>query len=406
MKSFKLEFPNADGQMLSARLEMPVDKKPKAYALFAHCFTCSKNLMAVTNISRALTSRGIAVLRFDFTGLGDSEGEFADTNFSSNVQDLIVAAEYLKSEYEAPKLIVGHSLGGAAVLIAAHKLPYITAVATVGAPADPPHVKHLFEGALDEIETAGKAKVSLGGRPFTIKKQFIDDLQEYEQSQVIKELDRPLLILHSPQDDTVDIKNAEKIYLAAHHPKSYISLDGADHLLTRKEDASYVGEVIASWATRYLPKPDEDGLTTDHQVVVRNEKERGLLTEILANGHYMIADEPKDVGGTDLAGTPYDLLVASLGACTAMTIRLYANHKGLDLEEVKVHLTREKRHAADAESLDEKSKMEFIDRELELTGNLTEEQRNRIVEIADRCPVHKTLTQGLIVNTKLKQAVS
>lgn len=402
MKSFKLQFPNTEGQLLSARLEMPVDKKPKAYALFAHCFTCSKNLMAVTNISRALTSRGIAVLRFDFTGLGDSEGEFADTNFSSNVQDLIVAAEYLKTQYEAPKLIVGHSLGGAAVLIAAHQLPYIAAVATVGAPADPPHVKHLFEGSLNEIETTGEAMVSLGGRPFTIKKQFIDDLEDYEQSQVIKQLNRPLLILHSPQDDTVDIKNAEKIYLAAMHPKSYISLDGADHLLTRKEDAAYVGEVIASWATRYLPKSEDTGLVTDHQVVVRNEKERGLLTEIMANGHYMIADEPKDVGGTDLAGTPYDLLVASLGACTAMTIRLYANHKGIDLDEVKVHLTREKRHAADAETLDEKSKMEFIDRELELTGRLTEEQRNRIVEIADKCPVHKTLTQGLTVTTTLK----
>lgn len=388
--------------MLSARLEMPVDKRPQAYAIFAHCFTCSKNLMAVTNISRALTSKGIAVLRFDFTGLGDSEGEFADTNFSSNVQDLILAAEYLEENYEAPKLIVGHSLGGAAVLIAASKLPSIIAVSTVGAPADPPHVKHLFEESLDQIEVSGEAKVSLGGRPFTIKKQFIDDLEEYEQSQVMKELNRPLLILHSPQDDTVDIKNAEKIYLAAKHPKSYISLDGADHLLTRKEDASYVGEVIASWATRYLPKHEDEGLKTNHQAVVRNEKERGLLTEILANGHYMIADEPKDVGGTDLAGTPYDLLVASLGACTAMTIRLYANHKGIDLDEVKVHLSREKRHAADAANLDEKSKVEFIDRELELTGNLTDEQRNRIVQIADRCPVHKTLTHGVVVNTKLK----
>ncbi len=381
---------------------MPVDKKPKAYALFAHCFTCSKNFMAVTNISRALTAKGIAVLRFDFTGLGDSEGEFAETNFSSNVQDLVVAAEYLEANYEAPKLLVGHSLGGAAVLMAAHKLPAVAAVATIGAPSDPPHVKHLFEGALDQIEDAGQAKVSLGGRPFTIKKQFIDDLNHYEESQAIKELDRPLLILHSPQDDTVDIKNAEKIYKAAMHPKSYISLDGADHLLSRKEDAAYVGEVIASWATRYLPAQAHDDLATDFQVVVRNEKERGLLTEILANGHYMIADEPKDVGGTDLAGTPYDLLVASLGACTAMTIRLYANHKGLDLQEVKVHLSREKRHAADAAVLDEKSKVEFIDRALELTGNLTEEQRNRIVEIADRCPVHKTLTHGLTVTTTLK----
>jgi len=402
MKTIRLQFPNAIGEMLSAKLEMPVDKKPIAFALFAHCFTCSKNLMAVTHISRGLTAKGIAVLRFDFTGLGESEGDFADTNFSSNVDDLVVAAEYLKSEYEAPKLLVGHSLGGAAVLIAASKLPYIEAVATVGAPADPPHIKHLFTSSLEEISTSGKADVSLSGRPFTIKKQFIDDLDHYEQSQSIKNLEKPLLILHSPQDEIVDITNAEKIYKTAMHPKSYISLDGADHLLTDKADAQYVGEVIASWAKRYIQYETDLDLTTDRQVVVRNEKENGLLTEVLANGHYLITDEPTDVGGTDLGGTPYDLLVASLGACTAMTIRMYANHKGIDLHEVKVHLSREKRHAADAANLDEKSKVEFIDREIELTGNLTEEQRKRMLEIADKCPVHRTLTKGLQVNTLLK----
>ncbi|OEK06916.1 bifunctional alpha/beta hydrolase/OsmC family protein [Roseivirga misakiensis] len=402
MKTIRLQFPNANGEQLSAKLEMPVDKKPVAYALFAHCFTCSKNLMAVTHISRGLTAKGIAVLRFDFTGLGESEGDFEDTNFSSNVEDLIVAAEYLKSEYEAPKLLVGHSLGGAAVLIAAGKLAYIEAVATVGAPADPPHVQHLFGNSIEEIKVSGKADVSLGGRPFTIKKQFIDDLQHYEDSEGIKNLNKPLLILHSPQDETVDIKNAEKIYTAAMHPKSYISLDGADHLLSKKADAQYVGEVVASWAKRYVSYEEKLDLTTDRQVVVRNEKENGLLTEVLANGHYLVTDEPTDVGGTDLGGTPYDLLVASLGACTAMTIRLYANDKDIDLQEVKVHLSREKRHATDAINLDEKSKVEFIDRELELTGNLTEDQRNRIVEIADKCPVHKTLTKGLQVTTVLK----
>lgn len=402
MKTIKLQFPNSSGEMLSAKLEMPVDKKPVAFALFAHCFTCSKNLMAVTHISRGLTAKGIAVLRFDFTGLGDSEGDFADTNFSSNVQDLIVAAEYLRVQYEAPKILVGHSLGGAAVLIAASKLSYIAAVATVGAPADPPHIKHLFGSSLEEIEGSGKANVSLGGRPFTIKKQFIDDLEHYEKSQGIKNLGKPLLILHSPQDEIVDISNAEKIYVTAKHPKSYVSLDGADHLLTDKEDAIYVGEIIASWAKRYVPFKTSTDLTTDSQVVVRNEKDRGLLTEVLANGHYLIADEPAEVGGTDLGGTPYDLLVASLGTCTAITIRMYANHKGIDLQEVKVHLSREKRHAADATDLRESSKVEFIDRELELTGDLTEEQRNRIVQIADKCPVHRTLTKGLRVNTILK----
>ncbi len=403
MKTTKLQFENADGFLLSARLEFPVDKRPEAFAIFAHCFTCTKNLLAVTNISRALTSKGIAVLRFDFTGLGESEGDFADTNFSSNVDDLVVAADYLRSNYEAPKIIIGHSLGGAAVLMAASRIAEIQAVSTIGAPADPPHVKHLFQNSIEEIEASGKAEVSLGGRPFTIKKQFIDDLEKNDLASTIKSLRKPLLILHSPQDDTVDISNAAKIYNAAMHPKSYISLDGADHLLMRKEDSLYVGDMIAAWAVRYIEMSEPEGLDTDMQVVVRNERDKGLLTEIKASGHYLIADEPKSVGGTDLGGTPYDLLVSALGACTAMTIRLYANHKGIDLDEVKVHLTRSKRYADDANDPEnDKSLLEFIDREVEITGDLTPAQRNRIIEIADRCPVHKTLTNGLKINTKEK----
>jgi len=403
MKTVKLQFMNAEGLLLSARLEQPIDKKPVAYALFAHCFTCSKNLIAVTNISRALTSKGIAVLRFDFTGLGESEGDFADTNFSGNIQDLIVAAEYLEENYEAPSILVGHSLGGAAVLMAASQLDFVKSVVTIGAPADTPHLKNLFESSLEEIEENGKAVVSLGGRPFTIKKQFIDDLDKTELTSVISELRKPLLIFHSPQDETVDIKNAEKIYVAAHHPKSYVSLDRADHLLTSKEDSLYVGETIATWAKRYVNlEMNEEGLETTHQVVVRNEKEDGLLSEIMANKHYLIADEPKDVGGTNLGGTPYDLLVSALGACTAMTIRLYANHKKIALNDVKVHLTFDKRHAEDAMN-GSAAQMEFIDREVELTGDLTEEQRERILQIADKCPVHKTLTKGLTINTKLKE---
>lgn len=402
MKTIKLQFQNAEGQNLVGRLEMPVDKRVKAYALFAHCFTCTKNLMAVTNISRSLTAKGIAVLRFDFTGLGESEGDFSDTNFSSNVQDLISAAEYLKEYYETPRIIIGHSLGGAAVLMAASQLDYIEAIVTVGAPADPPHVKHLFQSSLEEIEQNGEAEVLLSGRPFKVKKQFIDDLEKSNLNQLIGSLRRPLLVLHSPQDEIVGISNAEKIYLAAHHPKSYISLDGADHLLTRKEDASYVGEVIASWSSRYIQEEEEDGLRTDHQVVVRNERDKGLLSEIMANGHYMVADEPASIGGNNLGGTPYDLLVAALGACTAITLRMYANHKKIDLEEVKVHLTREKRHAEDAQDLSEKSKIEFIDMELELSGNLTQEQRERILEISHKCPVHNTLINGLTINGKLK----
>ena len=287
--------------------------------------------------------------------------------------------------------------------MAALAIPEIKAISTIGAPADPSHVKHLFQNSLEEIKEKGKAVVSLGGRPFTIKKQFVDDLEQNELSSIIKRLKKPLLILHSPQDEIVDISNAAKIYEAAMHPKSYISLDGADHLLTQKEDSLYAGDMIAAWAARYSDTKTNDDLETDMQVVVRNEKELGLLTEVKASGHYLLADEPEDVGGSNLGGTPYDLLMAALGACTAMTIRMYANHKGINLEEVKVHLTREKRYSEDAQNPDNaKGKMEFIDREVELAGDITEEQRKRIIEIADKCPVHKTLTNGLTINTKEK----
>lgn len=402
MKTIKLNFPNQEGQTLAARLELPVDKQVRAYAIFAHCFTCSKNLVAVTHISRALASKGIAVLRFDFTGLGESEGDFEDTNFSSNVSDLVTAAEYLKENYGEAKILVGHSLGGAAVLMAASKLTNIEAIVTIGAPADPVHVTRLFKDSLEKIDKSGKAEVSLGGRPFTITKQFVKDLEEYEKFEVLKQLKKPLLVMHSPQDTIVDIKNAEKIYVSAMHPKSYISLDGADHLVTKKEDAEYVGQMVGAWASRYVTFEEPKELKTKEQVVLRNEAEKGLLTEVMANGHFLLADEPEDEGGTNLGGSPYDLLMAALGTCTAMTIRMYANHKKWPLEEVKVHLTREKRHAEDATDLSDKNKLEFIDRYVELSGNLSNEQRERILEIANKCPVHKTLTNGLEVNTTLK----
>lgn len=402
MKTIKLQFANEQGHQLSAWLEMPVNKKPVAYALMAHCFTCTKNLMAVTNISRALTAKNIAVMRFDFTGLGESEGDFADTNFSGNVQDLICAADHLKQQYEEPNIMIGHSLGGAAAILAASLLQSIEAVVTIGAPADPPHVKHLFESSLEEIDQTGFARVSIGGRPFTIKKQFIEDLEKNDLTNTIASLKKPLLVFHSPQDEIVDIKNAERIYTAAHHPKSYVSLNKADHLLTNKKDATYVGEVIASWAERYVSLEKQLALDTDHQVVVRNERDNGYLSEVMANGHYLKADEPQSVGGDNLGGTPYDLLVASLGACTAITLRMYAKHKKLPLEEIKVHLSRIKAHAGDAKKLDMSSLMETIEMELELTGDLTEEQRNRVLDISYKCPVHKTLTKGLQVNTKLK----
>lgn len=341
-------------------------------------------------------------MRFDFTGLGESEGDFAESNFSSNVQDLICAADYLSQNYQVPKIIIGHSLGGAAILMASSLIDGIEAMVTIGAPADPPHVKRLFQNSIAEIEATGLAQVSIGGRPFTIKKQFIDDLEKNDLATTISKLKKPLLVFHSPQDDIVDIKNAEKIYRAAHHPKSYISLDRADHLLSKKEDAAYVGEVIASWANRYVSLAEKQDLDTDHQAVVRNEKQNGLLTEINANGHYLIADEPKAVGGENAGGTPYDLLVSALGACTAITLRMYANHKKLALDEIKVHLTREKRHAVDAKNFDLASLMEFIDMEIELNGSLSEAEKTRVLEIAHRCPVHQTLTHGLRINAKLK----
>jgi putative redox protein len=244
MQFKNLEFKNKDGQTLSARLDFPVDGKPVAYALFAHCFTCSKNIKAIAHISRALTREGLAVLRFDFTGLGESEGDFADTNFSSNVDDLIVAADYLKSNYQAPEILIGHSFGGAAVLQAAGRIPSSKAVVSIAAPSDPQHVTRALGGAAVSIQNQGQADVTLAGRTFTLKKQFLDDLDFVNMADTLKNLDRALLVLHSPIDETVGIENAAQIFQAARHPKSFISLDTADHLLTNSGDSLYAGSVI------------------------------------------------------------------------------------------------------------------------------------------------------------------
>lgn len=251
MESEKIEFTGSTGETLSAKIDLPEDT-PKAYALFAHCFTCSKDLKAVGNITKSLSQIGIATLRFDFTGLGQSGGDFADTNFSSNVQDLVSAYEYMKNEFDTPSILIGHSLGGAAVLQAAHKMDSIKAVATIGAPSDPSHVIENFEMSLDEINEKGSAKVTLEGRPFTIKKQFIDDLEETRMHDFIQTLGKALIIFHSPIDNTVGIDNASKIFTAAKHPKSFISLDKAGHLLLEKEDSEYVGKVLGTWAEKYI----------------------------------------------------------------------------------------------------------------------------------------------------------
>lgn len=398
----KLSFENADGDVLAARLDLPVEGAPVAYALFAHCFTCSKNLKAVGHISRALTQQGIAVLRFDFTGLGESEGEFSDTNFSSNVEDLLVAARFLDAHYEPPSILIGHSLGGAAVMQAANQLESVAAVATIGAPYDPAHVKHLFDEAEGEIHHKGEATVRLGGRPFTIKKQFLDDLDAHRVEERIKSLNRALLVFHSPVDQTVGIENAALIYQAAKHPKSFISLDQADHLLTDETDSLYVGAVLAAWAKKYVNLDRVKARLQpldDHRVVVQIGSS-GFRTDVFASGHALVADEPESVGGTNLGPTPYDLLNAGLGACTVMTLRMYADRKGWPLKSVTARLKHAKVHAEDCATCENKpAKIDQIDREIELEGPLDASQKKRLLEIADKCPVHRTLEGDIRVVT-------
>ncbi len=400
-KITKITFPNSEGQQLAARLELPLDQHPHNFVLFAHCFTCSKNLGAVRAISDALTQKGLGVLRFDFTGLGDSEGDFADTNFSSNVNDLIAAAEYLEKNYQAPSLLIGHSLGGAAVLYAAQQLESVRAIATVGAPAEPQHVNHLLQSGITEIEKTGQATVSIGGRPFTIKKQFLDDLQTKQLKNIIPNLKKALLILHSPQDRTVSIDNAQQLYLAAKHPKSFITLDGADHLLSNKKDALYTGHMIASWSERYLEKTIATPLKSNNQVAVRLNDVDQYTTEVKAGKHLLLADEPESVGGNDFGPSPYEYVSSGLGACTVMTLHMYARRKKWPLEEVTVHIDHGKRYPSEIEEDNPKNKLDHFDRYIEIKGDLDEAQRNRLLEIADRCPVHRTLHNEVIITTKL-----
>lgn len=399
MKTTKLSFQNADGIQLSARLELPVDQKAHNFVLFAHCFTCNKNLNAIHSISHALTQEGFGVLRFDFTGLGESEGEFADTNFSSNIQDLVAAADFLSSEYQAPTLLIGHSLGGAAVLACKQYLSEVKAVATIGAPYQPEHVAHLFEDAKPEIEATGVANVKIAGRTFAVKKQFLEDIDGVKMHQVIQNLEAALLIFHAPQDNVVEIDNATQIFKAAVHPRSFISLDGADHLLSRAKDSRYVGQAIAAWADRYIEIPEDKSLETAHQVI--GEIEDSYTMDFKAGKHRLRADEPESVGGSDLGPDPYSLLLTSLGACTGMTLRMYANRKDWKLERVKVHLKHEKIYAKDCEDCTtEQGKIDEITRFIEIEGDLTTEQIQKLMEIADKCPVHRTLHSEIKVRTK------
>lgn len=405
MQLQKLAISGPGGQTLSALLDLPLDGKPMAYALFAHCFTCSKDLKAIYHISRTLTRERIGVLRFDFTGLGESGGDFADTSLLSNVEDLVAAAKFLSSRFEGPRLLIGHSFGGAAVLQAAASIPSVRAVVTIAAPADPRHVSKSLGPATESIASRGEAQVNIAGRTFTLRRKFLDDLRQIDPEAVIQNLNRPLLVMHSPLDDVVGIENAARIFQTARHPKSFVSLDQADHLLSNPADSRYAGAVIAAWAKRYISTPvakEAAAPAADTRVTARTGR-GGFLTEILANRHSLVADEPVQAGGTDQGPTPFDLLVAALGACTSMTLRMYADRKGWPLEAATVRLQHEKIHAVECEACETREGLlDRIEREIEIEGPLDHDQKKRLLQIADRCPVHRTLTSEIEIKTRLK----
>lgn len=401
----RFTFPGANGADLSARLDLPIGK-PKAYALFAHCFTCSKDILAASRIADELTGHGIAVVRFDFTGLGKSGGEFSNTNFSSNVGDLVAAADHMRESLEAPQILIGHSLGGAAVLVAADKIAEVRAVATIGAPGDPSHVEHTFKDSVAEIESKGSADVILAGREFRLEKQFLDDIRAQKLEEVVGRFKKALLVLHAPGDEVVGIENASQIFLAAKHPKSFVSLDGADHFLRRREDAAFAASVIATWADRYIA-PREVALADPKPVpgtVVVAEAGDGRFasTVVTGGGHVIRADEPVAMGGDDTGATPYDLLLSSLGVCKVMTMRMYARRKGYKLDRAEVRLSHDKIYAEDCENCETKTgKVDQIRAVITLTGDLSEAERQSIFAIAEKCPVHRTITSEVRIEAEL-----
>lgn len=401
-RSEKVEFPGASGAPLSARLDLPA-VPPLAYALFAHCFTCTKDTRASAYVSAALAERGIAVLRFDFTGLGGSGGDFANTSFSSNIADLLAAADYLRRAHRAPELLVGHSLGGAAMLAAAPQVTEAKAVATIASPFEPAHVLKHISDPTGALARDGEAQVDIGGRPFRLKKQFLDDITGHKLGDIVAHLRKAVMVMHSPRDTVVDIDNATKIFLAAKHPRSFVSLDPADHLLTRNEDARYAGHVLATWAERYLSATAAEApAAIADKVVVRETRESKYTQLITAGRHVLRADEPVSAGGLDSGPSPYELLAAALGACTSMTVRMYADLKGIPLERVTVELEHDKIHAQDcAECETKEGKIDRVERLIRLEGNLDAAQRERLLDIANKCPVHRTLHGEVHIPTRL-----
>ena len=404
MNSLKLNIQNKKGHKLQAFLELPANQKPQHYAIFAHCFTCSSTLGAVRNISRSLTSHGFGVLRFDFTGLGRSEGEFAESHFSANVEDLLAVNDYLKEHYREPSLLVGHSLGGAAVIVAASKLEHVKAVATVGAPATVSHVTHLFSHSIDEIKVKGEVEVNIGGRPFKINEDFVNDFSKINLPEITKNLRKPILIMHAPFDKVVGIENAHQLYHDAHHPKSFVSLDGADHLLTNSKDSKYVGNMVGTWVQRYFDQKDNKILDTKGEQLVAhlNLIEDNFTTAIQTKKHSFIADEPEQVGGDDFGPSPYDFLKAGLAACTVMTLKMYAQRKKWDLREVYVYITYSKAHSEDLMlDIDVPVRIDHLQKRLKFIGDLDEKQKAKLKEIASKCPVHKTLITDTIIETEV-----
>lgn len=403
MPTERFQFTGEGGHQLAATLDLP-EREPVAYALFAHCFTCGKDALAAKRIAVALAASGIAVLRFDFTGLGSSEGDFANATFSSNVADLVCAADHLRERHKAPAILIGHSLGGAAMLAAAAKIPEAKAVVTIAAPSDPAHVTGLFKDRIDDIRVQGRADVTLAGRSFPITREFLDDIAQHELMAHVANLRKALLIMHAPTDEIVGIDNATRIFVAAKHPKSFVSLADADHLLSEKRDALYVAGVIAAWASRYVEPARREATIDPSQaprgVVVRETRESKFQQTISIGPHRLIADEPVAAGGDDSGPGPYDFLLAGLGACTSMTMRLYADRKALPLQRVTVTLRHSKIHAEDcAECETRVGMLDQIDRIIAIEGDLNDDQRKRLMEIADKCPVHRTLTSEIRIVT-------
>jgi len=399
----RFQFAGEGGHQLAAALDLP-DGPVHAYALFAHCFTCGKDVLAAKRIATALAVKGIAVLRFDFTGLGSSEGDFANSTFSSNIADLVHAADHLRETRGPPAILIGHSLGGAAILAAAGQIPDAKAVVTIAAPSDPAHVTHLFKDSIEDIRTHGKVEVQLAGRPFHIKREFLDDIAEHGLMADVAKLHKALLIMHSPTDDTVGIDNATNIFLAAKHPKSFVSLSGADHLLSARRDSAYVADVIAAWAERYVePVAAVSAAPAEgpRNVVVRETRASKFQQTVTSGPHQLLADEPVGAGGEDSGPGPYDLLLSALGACTSMTMRMYADRKSLPVERITVTLKHNKIHAEDcAECETREGLIDQIDRVIAIEGALDADQRKRLMEIADKCPVHRTLTSEVRILTR------